>query len=83
MELTYTSNNTLFLAILIIVYILISILFVFSIFKAGGLLYISNKENENDYKKHVSNAGKWLKRAAFIWSIFILLIIYALSCNFY
>jgi hypothetical protein len=71
------------MAILIIIYIAISILFVFSIFKAGSLLHISNKENENDYKKHISNAGKWLKRAAFIGAIFIVLLIYALSCNFY
>ena len=82
MELTYTTNETSLLAILIVIYIIISLLFVFSIFKAGSALSISSQSNEIDYKKHISNSGKWLKRAAFIWLVFIALMIYALSCNF-
>ena len=82
MELTYTTNDAFVLAIFIIIYITMSILFIFSIFKAGSFLSISNKVNENDYKQYISNAGTWLKRAAFIWFFFLVLIIYALSCNF-
>ncbi len=81
MEINYTSNDNLILAVLIITYILISIIFVTSIFKAGSLLD-SFKKND-DYEKTINGAGKWLKIAAFFWSIYILFMMYALSCNFF
>ena len=83
MELNYTSNDSLFLIILIVTYFLTSILFIFSIFKAGSSLLKSSSQNESDNKNLISKAGKWLKRAAIIWAFFIILIMYALSCNFY
>jgi Na+-driven multidrug efflux pump len=81
MEIDYTSNNNLILAIFIITYIIISIIYVTSIFKAGSLLNSFNKND--DYEKTIKSAGKWLKIAAFFWSIYILFMMYALSCNFF
>jgi Na+-driven multidrug efflux pump len=80
MEINYSSNDNLILVALIITYIIISIIFVTSIYKAGSLL--DSFKKEDDYEKTIRRAGRWLKIAALFWSIYILFMIYALSCNF-
>ncbi len=81
MEINYSSNDNLMLAILIITYIIVSVIFVASIFKAGSLLNSFSKND--DYEKTIKNAGKWLKIASVFWTIYILFMMYALSCNFF
>tara|TARA_B100000700_G_scaffold268752_1_gene309633 strand:- start:805 stop:1050 length:246 start_codon:yes stop_codon:yes gene_type:complete len=81
MEIDYPSSNNLILAVFIITYVVISIIFVVSIFKAGSWLTSFNRKD--DHEKSIKSAGKWLKIAAVFWSIYILFMMYALSCNFF